>query len=531
MHRIVLPVAVIVSGFCVVACEGAAPSTAPAGQAPFAAATGPAVNLVFEDFPVRFADYFCIQGLGAVKVADPRPPVAKSARPLLVHQPQGTLPAAMLFDQSDPSKADNPYDVLYVDRNGNGDFADDPVYRASESPVNQGPDGAEVYQYFRDVRMPRAGTQGETAHVQVFLNYADWAEDGPPFSVTTIAQRWAVGRVKIGERTVPVALIDRTWNDRFTDAGGLDPKWLGDGIARSDYLVLGVGEEDDPLRPAEGLQSFGRGGSPGVFLTPRVQIDGELYDVKAKQSAQGVRLEFQPAKAAMGQLRLGHGGGEYTLVQGMKTAVLLPGYIPGDEVTVPADTYAVLLGQSAAGPFPVEADQATQYPRFVMPLKEDRPRVVRVGQVAPPLETRTVDGKPLKLADHRGKVVLLDFWATWCAPCIAEMPRLRAVHERFGKDPRFVLIGVSVDEEADALKAFLAKSPLPWAQAYPDEEQREEILNAYGVQGIPASFLISPEGRILAVNLRGEAIGAAVAEALAAPAATQAAPATRPAAP
>ena len=95
------------------------------------------------------------------------------------------------------------------------------------------------------------------------------------------------------------------------------------------------------------------------------------------------------------------------------------------------------------------------------------------GDVAPNIDAgarshgaRTLDGRPLKLEDFRGKFVLLDFWATWCGPCLSEIPHLQAVHQAFGRDPRFVLLSLSVDETIDAPRQFQAKRKLPWMQGF-----------------------------------------------------------------
>src|ERR1700678_4109474 len=83
---------------------------------------------------------------------------------------------------------------------------------------------------------------------------------------------------------------------------------------------------------------------------------------------------------------------------------------------------------------------------------------VNVGDVAPEIAANTIDGKPLKLSDYRGKYVLLNFWATWCGPCVAEVPNFKAVYAAFGSDERFAMINLSLDGTADDAKKFADKN-------------------------------------------------------------------------
>ena len=106
---------------------------------------------------------------------------------------------------------------------------------------------------------------------------------------------------------------------------------------------------------------------------------------------------------------------------------------------------------------------------------------------------KDLDGKDVKIADHKGKVILLNFWATWCGPCKAEIPGFVELQEKYKKD--LVIVGYSVDDTADKARAFAAE----YKMNYPIllGEGREDVQDAYGpIWGIPASFLISKDGKV-----------------------------------
>ncbi|MBT5708230.1 MAG: TlpA family protein disulfide reductase, partial [Verrucomicrobia bacterium] len=124
------------------------------------------------------------------------------------------------------------------------------------------------------------------------------------------------------------------------------------------------------------------------------------------------------------------------------------------------------------------------------------------------------DGE-IVLADYKGKWVLLDFWATWCAPCLADLPYFRKVHDRFAGRKDFVMISLSLDSEVTDVTKFLEKNDLPWLHGYLGPMRESSVAREFGVDGIPAVFLVNPNGKIIAKRLRGGKIEQTVSKYLA----------------
>ncbi|HEX5245004.1 MAG TPA: M56 family metallopeptidase [Tepidisphaeraceae bacterium] len=146
-----------------------------------------------------------------------------------------------------------------------------------------------------------------------------------------------------------------------------------------------------------------------------------------------------------------------------------------------------------------------------------KPKKALPASQAAPLTAKTVDGKPLSLAQFKGKYVLVDFWATWCAPCVAEMPYLKATYDAYSNDPRFAMISLSVDEKPEAPAQFAVNQGLKWTQGFLGDWSSNDIAAQWDVHAIPSVFLIGPDGKIIDRDLRGDAIKRRVGAALKAP--------------
>ncbi|MEX2141923.1 MAG: TlpA disulfide reductase family protein [Pirellulales bacterium] len=155
----------------------------------------------------------------------------------------------------------------------------------------------------------------------------------------------------------------------------------------------------------------------------------------------------------------------------------------------------------------------------------------RLGWIGkePELAGTRLDGKSFDLDELKGKVVLVDFWATWCPPCIEELPNVVENYQKY-RDRGFEVVGVSLDVDKDALERFVAgenpsKEKLEWVNLFWSEAGESMEANPYenplakkfGVDGVPSTFLIDKEGKVISLGVRGERLGEKLAELLGTP--------------
>ena len=129
------------------------------------------------------------------------------------------------------------------------------------------------------------------------------------------------------------------------------------------------------------------------------------------------------------------------------------------------------------------------------------------------LSFTSLQGKKFELGKLKGKVVLVDFWATWCGPCIAELPNIQKAYADY-QDKGFEIVGISLDRAADKekLENFIKEKNMPWPQAYDGEGWGNAIAKKYGITSIPTTFLIGKDGKIVETNLRGTDLQTAIAK-------------------
>jgi peroxiredoxin len=143
----------------------------------------------------------------------------------------------------------------------------------------------------------------------------------------------------------------------------------------------------------------------------------------------------------------------------------------------------------------------------------DQSKATAIGSLAPDFTQPDVNGAPVKLSSFRGKYVLLDFWASWCGPCRAENPNVVKAYTKY-KDKNFTILGVSLDRpdgKADWQNAIKSDG-LSWTQVSDLRYGDNQAAALYFVQAIPANFLLDPNGKIIAKNLRGSDLDDKLAE-------------------
>jgi peroxiredoxin len=139
----------------------------------------------------------------------------------------------------------------------------------------------------------------------------------------------------------------------------------------------------------------------------------------------------------------------------------------------------------------------------------DSERKLAVGNEPVQFTVKGIKGEKLSPADFKGKVLLIDFWATWCGPCVAEMPNVKDVYKKY-HSKGFEIVGISLDQSRDKLDAYIQQQGIEWPQYFDGKFWNNDIAQMYGIKSIPTTLLVDRRGKIRYKSLRGRQLEQAV---------------------
>ena len=155
------------------------------------------------------------------------------------------------------------------------------------------------------------------------------------------------------------------------------------------------------------------------------------------------------------------------------------------------------------------ADEVQKSPDAPEQAKERAQAMLRrlnlIGQ-PPDIQFTALDGREVELGKLKDKVVLVDFWATWCGPCVAEIPHVKAAYDKFHAQG-FEIVGISFDQDRAALEKFVKTKELPWAQYFDGKEWQNKFGRRYGIESIPTMWLVDRKGNVVDINARQDLAG------------------------
>lgn len=137
----------------------------------------------------------------------------------------------------------------------------------------------------------------------------------------------------------------------------------------------------------------------------------------------------------------------------------------------------------------------------------DAQKAIEIGKKAPEITMTKADGTAFSLSTLKGKIVLIDFWATWCAPCVEEQPELKALYDTYSdkvKNNQFEILGISLDRNKESWQKAIDRFGINWIQISDLKFWKSPVAKLYEVDELPFNIIIDGQGTILAKNLHGK---------------------------
>ena len=205
------------------------------------------------------------------------------------------------------------------------------------------------------------------------------------------------------------------------------------------------------------------------------------------------------------EIYLAHSGGRNPVEVAVAKFFLAQGHIARDEF----DKAELCLQEVRAleDGVPSQLRQMTEMSIQRIPILKK----LKIGNPALPIDVETTAGDRITLGSYRGKVLLVDFWASWCKPCRQEMPTVKSVYKEF-HEKGFEILGISLDQSEASFEGYIEEQGITWPQIFDGKGWKSSVGQKYGINSIPATFLIDRKGTIRYRDLRGDKLREAVRE-------------------